>query len=58
MTRSDRSPAGRTTTSAGTKHDLKLMANYIHTRSDYRESNAQYGRAEFDEVILRLQVMF
>ena len=39
-------------------HDLKLMANYIHTWSDYRASNPQYGRAEFDEVILRLQVMF
>jgi hypothetical protein len=39
-------------------HDLKLMANYIHTWSDYRASNPQYGRAEFDQVILRLQVMF
>ena len=39
-------------------HDLKLMANYIHTWSDYRESNPQYGRAEFDQVILRLQLMF
>ena len=39
-------------------HDLKLMANYIHTWSDFRENNPQYGRAEFDQVILRLQVMF
>ena len=39
-------------------HDIKLMANYIHTWSDFRENNPIYGRAEFDEVILRLQVMF
>ena len=39
-------------------HDLKLMANYIHTWSDFRASNPQYGRDEFDQVIVRLQVMF
>ena len=39
-------------------HDLKLMANYIHTWSDFRAANPQFGRDEFDQVSLRLQVMF
>jgi phosphate-selective porin len=39
-------------------HDLKLMVNYIHTWSDFRAANPQYGRSEFDQVTLRLQVMF
>lgn len=38
--------------------DIKLMADYIHTWSDFRESNPAAGRDEFDEIILRLQVMF
>ncbi len=38
--------------------DIKALANYIHTWSDFRESNPAAGRDEFDEVILRLQVMF
>jgi phosphate-selective porin OprO/OprP len=38
--------------------DIKLMADYLHTWSDFRESNPIRGRNEFDEVILRLQVMF
>lgn len=37
---------------------LKLMANYVHTWSDFREANPQFGDDEFDEVILRLQVIF
>jgi phosphate-selective porin len=38
--------------------DIKLLANYIHTWSDFREANPEFGKAEFDEVIVRLQVMF
>ena len=38
--------------------DVKLMANYIHTWSDFRENNPSLGSSDFDEVILRLQVVF
>lgn len=38
--------------------DVKLMANYVHTWSDFRESRPSFGQSDFDEVILRLQVMF
>ena len=38
--------------------DLKLMVNYIHTWSDFREANPQFGDDNFDEVIARVQVMF
>ena len=37
---------------------IKVMANYVHTWSDFREANPQFGDAQFDEIILRLQVMF
>jgi phosphate-selective porin len=37
---------------------IKVMANYIHTWSDFREANPRFGTDQFDEVILRLQVMF
>lgn len=37
---------------------IKLMANYIHTWSDFREAHPQFGDDQFDEIILRLQVMF
>jgi phosphate-selective porin OprO/OprP len=37
---------------------IKLMANYIHTWSDFREANPRFGDDQFDEVILRLQIMF
>jgi phosphate-selective porin len=37
---------------------IKVMANYVHTWSDFREANPQFGTDQFDEVILRLQVMF
>ncbi len=37
--------------------DIKVLANYIHTWSDFRESRG-IGPSEFDEVIVRLQVMF
>ncbi len=38
--------------------DLKLMVNYIHTWSDFREANPEFGDDQFDEVIGRVQVMF
>jgi phosphate-selective porin len=38
--------------------DLKLMVNYIHTWSDFREANPQFGEDQFDEVIGRIQVIF
>jgi phosphate-selective porin len=37
---------------------IKLMANYIHTWSDFREANPQFGEDQFDEVIMRMQLMF
>ena len=37
---------------------IKLMANYVHTWSDFRENNPAAGQDEFDEIILRLQVMY
>jgi len=38
--------------------DIKLMANYIHTWSDFRQAHPQLGDDQFDEVIVRLQLMF
>src|SRR5438046_2323097 len=38
--------------------DLKLMVNYIHTWSDFREANPDFGDDQFNEVIARIQVMF
>ena len=38
--------------------DLKLMVNYIHTWSDFREANPEFGEDQFDEVIGRVQLMF
>jgi phosphate-selective porin OprO/OprP len=37
---------------------IKVMANYVHTWSDFREANPRFGTDQFDEVILRLQIMF
>jgi phosphate-selective porin OprO/OprP len=37
---------------------LQLMANYVHTWSDFREANPQFGQDQFDEVLLRLQIVF
>lgn len=37
---------------------VKLMGNYVHTWSDFREANPQFGESQFDEVLLRLQVIF
>src|SRR5437773_4408389 len=38
--------------------DLKLMVDYIHTWSDFREANPEFGQDQFNEVIGRVQVMF
>src|SRR5438094_7437092 len=38
--------------------DIKLMVNYIHTWSDFREAHPEFGKDDFDEVIGRVQVMF
>jgi phosphate-selective porin OprO/OprP len=38
--------------------DLKIMVNYIHTWSDFREANPQFGQDQFNEVIARMQLMF
>jgi phosphate-selective porin OprO/OprP len=38
--------------------DLKLMVNYIHTWSDFREANPRFGQDQFNEVIARIQLMF
>src|SRR5713101_3263595 len=37
---------------------IKLMVNYIHTWSDFREAHPEFGDDQFDEVIGRIQVMF
>ena len=37
---------------------IKLMLNYIHTWSDFREAHPQFGDDEFNEVITRVQVTF
>jgi phosphate-selective porin OprO and OprP len=38
--------------------DIKLMVNYIHTWSDFREKHPEFGDDQFDEVIGRVQLMF
>jgi len=38
--------------------DLKLMVNYIHTWSDFRQANPEFGQDQFDQVLGRVQVMF
>jgi phosphate-selective porin OprO and OprP len=38
--------------------DIKLMANYVHTWSDFRQAHPQLGEDQFDEVLVRLQLMF
>lgn len=37
---------------------IKLMANYVHTWSRFREAHPQFGDDNFDEVLVRLQLMF
>jgi hypothetical protein len=36
---------------------LKLMVNYIHTWSDFRAANPEFGEDQFDEVLGRMQLM-
>lgn len=48
---------------AGVSYDIqgdsiKLMGNYIHTKSDFRAAHSQFGDDQFDEFLLRLQLMF
>lgn len=38
--------------------NIKLMGNYVHTWSDFRQARPEFGDDQFDEVLLRLQVMF
>jgi phosphate-selective porin len=38
--------------------NLKLMVNYIHTWSDFRDANPEFGQDQFNEVIGRMQLMF
>ncbi|MEY2480238.1 MAG: phosphate-selective porin OprO and OprP [Verrucomicrobiota bacterium] len=38
--------------------NIKVMADYVHTWSDFRGAHPQFGDDQFDEVILRLQLMF
>src|SRR3954467_1112203 len=38
--------------------DIKLMVNYFHTWSDFRDANPEFGKDQFDEVIGRMQLMF
>ena len=38
--------------------DLKLMVNYLHTWSDFRQANPELGQDQFDQVLARVQVMF
>src|SRR6266576_4727368 len=37
---------------------IKVMANYVHTWSDFRAAHPGTGDDQFDEVIMRLQLMF
>lgn len=37
---------------------IKLMAEYVHTWSDFREAHPQFGDDNFDEFLMRLQLMF
>jgi phosphate-selective porin OprO and OprP len=37
---------------------IKLMLHYVHTWSDFRAAHPQFGDDQFDEVLLRLQLMF
>jgi phosphate-selective porin OprO/OprP len=38
--------------------NVKMMANYVHTWSDFREANPRFGDDNFDEILLRMQVLF
>lgn len=38
--------------------DVKLMANYIHTWSNFRDARPALGPSDFDQFLLRLQVIY
>ena len=38
--------------------DIKIMAHYIHTWSNFRESNPAFGDEDFDQFLLRLQILY
>ena len=38
--------------------DIKVMVNYVHTWSDFRQANPEHGQDEFDQFLARVQVMF
>src|SRR5438128_3294960 len=38
--------------------DLKLIVNYLHTWSDFRQANPEFGQHHLDQVLGRVQVMF
>lgn len=38
--------------------DIKIMAAYIHTWSDFRENNPAFESDQFDGVLLRLQILY
>jgi phosphate-selective porin len=38
--------------------NVKVMADYVHTWSDFRQANPQFGDDQFDELLLRLQIIF
>src|SRR6478736_1789930 len=38
--------------------DIKVMVNYFHTWSDFRDANPEFGEDQFVEVIGRMQLMF
>lgn len=37
---------------------IKLMADYVHTWSNFRAAHPQFGHDNFNEVLVRLQLMF
>lgn len=37
---------------------IKVMLNYVHTWSDFRDAHRAAGNDQFDEVLLRMQLMF
>jgi phosphate-selective porin len=38
--------------------DIKLMADYIHTWSNFRDARPALGPSDFDEILLRLQIVY
>jgi hypothetical protein len=38
--------------------NVKVMADYVHTWSDFRQAHPQLGDNQFDELLLRIQVVF